>query len=138
MSLFKEFKEFAVKGNVVDLAVGVIIGGAFGKIVASLTDKVIMPPVGLILGRVSFNQLKLVLQPAQLGADGKELAKEVALEYGAFLQTVLDFVILAFVIFMMVKAMNRMRLHQAAVAATPPTEALLAEIRDLLKKGAAK
>jgi large conductance mechanosensitive channel len=133
MSVLKEFKEFAVKGNVVDLAVGVIIGGAFGKIVSALTDKVIMPPIGLLLGRVNFSQLKYVLQQAQL-ADGKETAKEVAIEYGAFIQTILDFAILAFVIFMMVKGINAVRRTTPPPPAPPtPTETLLTEIRDSLK-----
>lgn len=135
MSLMKEFKEFAVKGNVVDLAVGVIIGGAFGKIVTSLTDKVIMPPIGLLLGKVNFSQLKVVLQQAEVGPDGKEIAKEVAIGYGEFLQVTFDFVILAFVIFMMVKAINKAKKKEEKKAPeTPAQEKLLAEIRDLLKK----
>ncbi|RYG71901.1 large-conductance mechanosensitive channel protein MscL, partial [bacterium] len=126
MGMLSEFKEFAVKGNVVDLAVGVIIGGAFGKIVSTLTDKIIMPPVGLLLGRVNFSQLRFVLQPSQLGPDGKEAVKEVAIEYGSFIQTVLDFAILAFVIFLMVKAINSLKRTTppppAAPAPPSPTE----------------
>jgi large conductance mechanosensitive channel len=134
MGMASEFKEFIARGNVIDLAVGVIIGGAFGKIVSAFTDKVIMPPIGLLLGRVSFSDLKVVLQPGQPAADGKEALKEVAIEYGAFTQTVLDFVILAFVIFLMVKAINAVRRTTPPPPAPPtPSESLLGEIRDLLK-----
>lgn len=136
MGMIQEFKEFAVKGNVVDLAVGVIIGGAFGKIVSSLVDDVIMPPIGLLLGGVNFKNLAITLKEAS--ADGKVAA--VALKYGAFLQTVLDFAILALVIFLMVRAINSMK--KANEVAAPPAaepepslqEKLLMEIRDALKK----
>ena len=137
MSLIKEFKEFTMRGNVLDLAIGVIIGGAFGKIVSSLVDKVIMPPIGLILGKVNFVDLKFVLQPAVMQGE-KVIEPEVALGYGAFLQTIIDFVIIAFCIFMVIK------IYQAAVKKSedappppaPPTkeEVLLTEIRDLLKQ----
>ncbi len=135
MGLMQEFKEFAVKGNVVDLAVGVIIGGAFGKIVSSLVDDVIMPPIGLALGGVNFKELALTLKAAS--ADGKVPA--VMLKYGAFIQTVFDFAILAFVIFIMVKAINNLKKKEAAAPPPAPPEPsaqekLLMEIRDALKK----
>jgi large conductance mechanosensitive channel len=134
MGMVQEFKEFAMKGNVVDLAVGVIIGGAFGKIVSSLVDDVIMPPVGLALGGVNFKDLSVVLKEAS--ADGKVAA--VLLKYGNFLQTVLDFAILAFVIFLMVKAINSMKRKEVAApaAAAEPSaqEKLLTEIRDALRQ----
>jgi len=126
-----------MRGNVLDLAIGVIIGGAFGKIVSSLVDKVIMPPIGLILGKVNFVDLKFVLQSAVMQGE-KVIEPEVALGYGAFLQTIIDFVIIAFCIFMVIK------IYQAAVKKSeeappppaPPTkeEVLLTEIRDLLKQ----
>ena len=135
MSVGKEFKDFIARGNVVDLAVGVIIGGAFGKIVTSLVDGVIMPPIGLLLGEVDFSKLKWVLK----AADAATKKEEVAIAYGAFINTVVQFLIIAFVIFLMVRAINALRREQAAEpapAAPPaptPTEALLAEIRDELK-----
>ncbi len=136
MGLLAEFKEFAVKGNVVDMAVGIIVGAAFGKIVSSFVSDVVMPPIGLLLGGVNFNELALVLKAAQ----GETAA--VAIRYGAFLQTVFDFVIIAFAIFIAVKAMNtfkRLREEEqapaAAVAAEPSDEVkLLTEIRDLMAK----
>lgn len=134
MSMVSEFKEFISRGNVIDLAVGVIIGGAFGKIVTSLVDQVIMPPIGLILGGIDFSQLKLVLKSA--GADAVA-APEVAIQYGAFINTLIQFLIVAFVIFMVVKAINTLRRSQAEAPVEPaaPTasEALLMEIRDALK-----
>lgn len=137
MSLLTEFKEFAARGNVVDLAVGVIIGASFGKIVTSLVEQVVMPPIGLVLGRVDFSNLKWVLSPED---PATEAVEEVAIQYGAFLNTVIQFVIVAFVVFLMVKAINKMRRAEAAKpdpvpAAPSPTEALLAEIRDELRKG---
>ncbi|HEV7229203.1 large-conductance mechanosensitive channel protein MscL [Brevundimonas sp.] len=135
MSLFGEFKEFLSRGNVVDLAVGVIIGAAFGKIVTSLVEQVVMPPIGLALGRVDFSQLKWVLAPEN---PATEAVEEVAIQYGAFINTLIQFVIVAAVIFLMVKAINRLRREKAAEpdpapAAPTPTEALLAEIRDELR-----
>jgi large conductance mechanosensitive channel len=135
MSLFGEFKEFISRGNVVDLAVGVIIGAAFGKIVTSLVEQVVMPPIGLVLGRVDFSQLKWVLAPED---PATEAVEEVAIQYGAFINTLIQFVIVAAVIFLMVKAINRLRRERAAEpdpapAAPTPTEALLAEIRDELR-----
>jgi len=135
-TLLKEFREFAMKGSVVDLAVGLIIGTAFGAIVKSLVDDIIMPPIGLILGNVDFSQLKYVMQPASMGADGKEIA-EVAIRYGGFLNVIITFIIVAFAMFMIIKAMNSMKRKQEAAPApaeTPPQEKLLTEIRDLLAK----
>ncbi len=136
MSLLSEFKEFAAKGNVVDLAVGVIIGASFGKIVTSLVEQVVMPPIGLVLGRVDFSNLKWVLAAED---PTTEAVEEVAIQYGAFLNTVIQFLIVAFVVFLMVKAINKLRRAEAAkpdpVTAGPtPSEALLAEIRDELRK----
>ena len=138
MGLLKEFKEFAVKGNVVDLAVAVIIGGAFGKIVASFVSDVLMPPIGLLLGGVDYTSLQLILKEASVDAAGEEVAA-VAINYGVFLQNVIDFVIIAFVIFMMIRAINNMKKKEEAAAPPPPpgptpSEKLLEEIRDLLKK----
>jgi len=134
MSIVKEFREFAVRGNVIDLAVGVIIGSAFGKIVTSLVGDIVMPPLGVILGGVNFTGLKLTLKEAE----GTAVA--VTLNYGTFLQTVVDFTIVAFAIFMMVKAINRLRRKEEAAPATPPAptkeELLLTEIRDVLKSRA--
>ncbi|HVU05692.1 MAG TPA: large-conductance mechanosensitive channel protein MscL [Polyangiaceae bacterium] len=135
MSLAKEFKEFAMKGNVVDLAVGVIIGGAFGKIVSSLVADVVMPVVGLFVGGVNFTTLAVTLKEA------KEGSPAVLLKYGQFLQNVFDFLIIAAAVFAMVKLMNSLkRKEEAAPPPAPPaptpTEALLGEIRDLLKQKA--
>ncbi|MEY4762478.1 MAG: large-conductance mechanosensitive channel [Pseudomonadota bacterium] len=133
MGIASEFKEFAVKGHVVDLAVGVIIGAAFGKIVSALVENVIMPPLGMALSGVNFSDLAVDIGS---GADGKA----VLLKYGAFIQTVFDFVIIAFVLFMALKGINRLKKPEAPAADAPPPpppaqEVLLAEIRDLLKKG---
>jgi large conductance mechanosensitive channel len=131
MGMVKEFKEFAVKGNMIDMAVGIIIGGAFGKIISSLVADVIMPPIGLMIGGVNFTALKLTLRAATEGKDA------VTLNYGTFLQVGLDFLIVAWVVFMMVKAINSMKRKEAAAPAAPPApskqEVLLTEIRDLLK-----
>jgi large conductance mechanosensitive channel len=136
MGLLGEFKEFAARGNVVVLAVGVIIGAAFGKIVTSLVEQVVMPPIGLVLGRVDFAELKWVLAPED---PGTEAIEEVAIQYGAFINTVIQFLIVAFVVFLMVKAINNLRRAEAAKpdpapAAPTATEALLTEIRDALKE----
>ena len=131
MSFVKEFREFAVKGNVVDMAVGIIIGAAFGKIVSSFVGDVIMPPIGLLIGGVDFSDLAVTLK----AADGATPA--VVLAYGKFIQTVLDFIIVAFAIFMGVKAINRLKREEAVAPSLPPVptkeEELLGEIRDLLK-----
>jgi len=139
MSVLKEFKDFAMRGNVIDLAVGVIIGGAFGKIVASLVADVIMPPIGLLVGGVTFTDLKWEMKAAEL-VDGVEKAA-VTLNYGNFLQVTFDFIIVAFAIFMFIKGMNRLNKKKeeapVAPAASPAPskeEQLLTEIRDLLKK----
>lgn len=129
----QEFKTFVMRGNVVDLAVGVVIGGAFGKITASLVNDILMPPIGLLLGGVDFKNLSVTLQPAM---DGKD---PVTINYGAFINTLLDFVIIAFALFMVIKAINAMKRKEAAAPtpATPPPPAdvvLLTEIRDLLKQ----
>ena len=134
MGMISEFKEFAMRGNVIDLAVGVVIGGAFGKIVTSLVNDVIMPIVGKLLGGVSFAELQLVLEPARMGADGKEIAA-VALRYGAFIQSMVDFVLVAFSVFVFVKVVNSFRRQQEAPAPAAPSDevVLLTEIRDALR-----
>ena len=130
MGMLKEFKEFAVKGNVVDMAVGIVIGAAFGKIITSLVGDVIMPPIGVAMGGVDFSSLSIIVQEAI----GKKPA--VVISYGKFLQTIIDFIIIAFAIFMVVKGINSLKKKEeaAAPAAPPNQEVLLAEIRDLLKK----
>ncbi|MDH3351930.1 MAG: large-conductance mechanosensitive channel protein MscL [Gammaproteobacteria bacterium] len=126
-----EFKGFAMKGNVVDMAVGIVIGGAFGKIVSSFVADVLMPPIGLLLGNVDFSDLAVTLQAASEGADA------VLLKYGVFIQTVVDFIIIAFAIFMVVKAMNSLKKKEEAAPSAPPApskeEVLLTEIRDALR-----
>ncbi|KOE69736.1 hypothetical protein D18P1_0306670 [Aggregatibacter actinomycetemcomitans serotype f str. D18P1] len=131
MSFIKEFREFAMRGNVVDMAVGVIIGGAFGKIVSSLVADVFMPVLGILTGGMDFKDLKFVLEPA----NGDIPA--VTLNYGVFIQNVFDFVIIAFAIFMMIKALNKLKkpeVVEEALAEPSTEEKLLTEIRDLLKK----
>lgn len=130
MSFLKEFREFAVRGNVVDMAVGVIIGGAFGKIVSSLVSDVVMPILGILTGGMDFKDLKYVLSPAQGDIPA------VTLNYGMFIQNVFDFVIIAFAIFMMIKAINKLKrpVEEAPKPKGPTSEELLSEIRDLLKK----
>jgi large conductance mechanosensitive channel len=132
MSVIQEFKTFAVKGNVVDMAVGIIIGAAFGKIVSSFVGDVIMPPIGLAIGGVDFSNLAVTLKAASEGSAA------VTLNYGKFIQTVFDFVIVAFAIFMAVKFINRLKKQEAEAPAAPPAptkdQELLTEIRDLLKK----
>ena len=135
MGMLSEFKTFAMRGNVVDLAVGVVIGAAFGKIVSSLVDGVIMPVIGLIVGGVNFSDLAITLKHAVVGPDGKVVAEAVLFKYGAFLQTLLDFVIIAFAIFLLIKAVNRFkRKEEVAPTVEPSAEVkLLTEIRDALK-----
>lgn len=130
MGMLQEFKEFAMKGNVVDLAVGVIIGGAFGKIVSSLVADVIMPPIGVLMGGVDFTKLGVTLKEA---VDDKTPA--VVLHYGNFIQAIVDFTIVAFAIFMAIKLMNKLKKETPpeAPAAPPAQEVLLTEIRDILK-----
>ena len=133
MGVLNEFKKFALKGNVVDLAIGVIIGGAFGKIVTSLVNDIIMPFLGLIIGKVNFKDLKWVIEEAD---ESLGLA-ELAINYGQFLQTLIDFIIIAFSIFMVVKLLNKLKKKQEEKPASPPVptneEKLLTEIRDILK-----
>ncbi len=131
MSILKEFKEFAVKGNAVDMAVGIVIGAAFGKIIASMVADLIMPPIGVLVGGVDFTKLAITLKEAV----GDSPA--VTLKYGIFIQTVVDFTIIAFAIFMVVKLINKLKKQEADIPAAPPEptkeELLLTEIRDLLK-----
>jgi large conductance mechanosensitive channel len=137
MSIVKEFREFAVKGNVVDLAVGVVIGAAFGKIVSSLVADLIMPPIGLVVGGVNFTNLKLVMKEGFKDAAGKDVAA-VTLNYGSFLQTIFDFLIIAVAIFALVKLINRLKRAEAAPPPPAPVVSreveLLTEIRDALVK----
>ena len=134
MGMMSEFKEFAMRGNVIDLAVGVVIGAAFGKIVSTLVDKVIMPPIGLLIGGVDFSRLSIVLKEATVDAAGNEVPA-VVLAYGEFFNALIQFIIIAFAIFLVVKAINRMRKPaEEAPAATPEDVLLLREIRDSLKK----
>jgi large conductance mechanosensitive channel len=132
MSLLKEFKEFAVKGNVVDMAVGLIIGAAFGKIVSSAVADVIMPPIGVLLGGVDFTNLAFTVKAATVDVPA------VLINYGKFIQTVIDFTIIAFTIFIVIKAINRLKRQEEEVPEAPPEpsaeEMLLTEIRDLLKE----
>ena len=132
MSMMSEFRDFAMRGNVVDMAVGIVIGGAFGKIVSSFVNDVLMPPIGLALGGVDFSDLALTLKEAS----GDVAA--VTLNYGSFIQTVVDFIIIAFAIFMVVKAMNNLKKKEEAAPPPPPKPSeevtLLTEIRDLMRK----
>ncbi len=144
MSMISEFKDFALKGNVVDLAVGVIIGAAFGTIVSSLVDDIIMPPIGLALAGIDFSTLQLVIQQAQPAIGAEDAANfvaakpEVAIKYGAFINAAIKFVIVAWVLFLVIKAMNTLKRKEAAAPAAPPEPSaevkLLTEIRDALKK----
>jgi large conductance mechanosensitive channel len=132
MKLLDEFKAFAMRGNVVDMAVGIIIGAAFGKIVSSVVSDIIMPPIGLLLGGVNFTDLKLVMKAAT------DTAPAVTWNYGNFLQVTFDFLIVAFAVFMLIKGMNALKKKQEEAPPAPPApskeETLLSEIRDLLKK----
>ncbi|HEY9253431.1 MAG TPA: large-conductance mechanosensitive channel protein MscL [Stenotrophomonas sp.] len=132
MGVLKEFKEFAMRGNVIDLAVGVVIGAAFGKIVTALVEKVIMPPIGLMIGGIDFSKLVWVLAPARIGADGKEIPP-VVIAYGDFINTIIQFIIIAFAIFMVIKVINRLTHHHKAAAGPSEEVLLLREIRDSLK-----
>lgn len=145
MGIVKEFKEFAVKGNMLDMAVGIIIGVAFGKIITSLVNDVLMPPLGMLLGKVDFTNLKAILQK---GTDAvmegatvvQPAVSEVSINYGMFIQNIIDFLIVAFCIFMVIKAMNSLKKKEEVATAAPPPPppseevVLLKEIRDLLKK----
>lgn len=134
MGFFEEFKKFAVKGNVIDLAVGVVIGAAFGGITKSLVDDIIMPPLGLLISNVDFSRLKILLKQAVM-EKGEIVQPAVSINYGSFIQTVINFFIIAFAIFLLVRTINRLREHEAAKPspAVNKQEVLLAEIRDLLK-----
>lgn len=142
MGLLKEFKEFAIKGNVMDMAVGVIIGGAFGKIVTSLVNDILMPPIAAVLGNTDFSKLCVVLKPAIEATETQAAVDAVTWNYGAFIQQCIDFTILAFCVFMMIKLMNNLSKKQEEEAAAAPApepeptkeEILLGEIRDLLKE----
>ena len=138
MSFIKEFKEFTMRGNVMDMAVGVIIGGAFGKIAGSLVSDIIMPPIGVLVGGVNFSELKLTLKQAAIDAQGVEIPA-VTINYGIFIDTVINFIIIAFAIFLMIKAINTVhkKKEEEVAPEAPPApsneEVLLTEIRDLLK-----
>jgi len=137
MSMLSEFKTFAMRGNVIDLAVGVVIGAAFGKITTTLVDGLLMPPIGLLIGGVRFERLAITLREAQLAADGSIVEPAVLLQYGMFIQTLVQFIIIAFAVFLLVKLINRMKRKEEA---KPPQQAvvsaevqLLTEIRDALQ-----
>jgi len=141
MKMIDEFKQFAMRGNVMDMAVGIIIGGAFGKIISSVVSDIIMPPIGLLVGGVNFTDLKITLKDQITDAAGVVLNPAVTLNYGNFLQVTFDFLIIAFAIFMMIKMMNNLNRKKETVPATPATPPpppadiqLLTEIRDLLKR----
>jgi large conductance mechanosensitive channel len=137
MGIVKEFKEFAVKGNMLDMAVGIIIGAAFGKIISSLVNDILMPPLGLLVGGLDFSDYKATLKAASVN-DAGEAINAVTLNYGMFIQAAIDFLIIALVIFLVIKAMNKLKKKEEAKPAEPPaptkTELLLGEIRDLLNK----
>ena len=139
MSFFKEFKEFAMRGNVIDMAVGVVIGAAFGKIISSLVDDIIMPLVGVVTGGMNFTDYKWVIQKAVVDSQTQEvLTPEVTMNWGSWVQTLVDFIIVAFCIFVAIKAINQLKRkkEEAPAPAPAPTkeEVLLTEIRDLLKE----
>lgn len=137
MKLVDEFKAFAMRGNVVDMAVGIIIGGAFGKIISSFVGDVLMPPLGLLLGGIDFKDMSITLKDAVMNG-AEVVTPAVSLNYGMFIQNVVDFLIIAFAIFMAIKAMNSMKKKEEEAPAAPPAptkdQELLSEIRDLLKK----
>jgi large conductance mechanosensitive channel len=137
MGMLKEFKEFAVKGNMVDLAVGIIIGGAFGKVVSSIVSDILMPPLGYLIGGINFTDIKIHLKAPALDMAGKAV-QEVTINIGNFIQSMVDFTIIAFAVFLVVKVINTMhrKAEEAPAPPPPPTrqEELLSEIRDLLKK----
>jgi len=136
MKFLQEFREFSLKGNVVDMAIGIIIGAAFGRIVSSLVNDVVMPPIGLLLGGVDFTDLRIVLKGATVDGAGN-VVDAVTVNYGVFIQTAIDFVIVAAAVFMLVKVMNNLRRKKAVAPPAPPQdtkqELLLSEIRDILK-----
>lgn len=136
--MWKEFKGFAMKGNLLDIAIGFVMGAAFGKVSTAFTAGIVSPLIGLLLGKTDFSAMKWVLKTAEIGPDGAEAAAEVAVQYGTFITTIIDFLIVAFAMFLVVKAANSVKKkEEAAPAAPPPPPAdvvLLEEIRDLLKK----
>ena len=138
MGFIQEFKTFAMRGNVLDMAVGIVIGGAFGKIVSSFVEDVIMPPIGLLLGGTNFSSLKIILKEAVSNAQGVVTSPAVSINYGIFINTLINFIVVAFAIFLLIKSVNRFQKQKQNEAPAPaPTkeEELLTEIRDLLKKG---
>jgi large conductance mechanosensitive channel len=138
MSMLKEFKEFTLRGNVIDLAVGIVIGGAFGKIVGSLVNDLITPIISFVIGSADFKNLSTVLRPATLGADGVETMPALLLNYGSFIQSIIDFTIIAFVIFIVIKAINELRRKQEVppeeIAVASEEVQLLTQIRDALNQ----
>jgi large conductance mechanosensitive channel len=138
MGMFKEFKEFAMKGNLVDMAVAFVMGAAFGKIVSAFINGMVMPIVGVLTAGIDFKDLKLVISEAEMDAAGKVIKPEAALMYGDFITVFIDFLIVAFVMFLVVKAMNKAKKKQEEAVTAPPAptkdQELLSEIRDLLKK----
>ena len=138
MGMFKEFKEFAMKGNLIDMAVAFVMGGAFGKVVSGFIDGMVMPVVGKITAGVDFRSLKYILSEKQIDASGKVISEEAAIRYGEFITILIDFTLVAFVMFMLVKAMNKAKKKQEQEPTAPPAptkdQELLSEIRDLLKK----
>ncbi|MCB0805751.1 MAG: large-conductance mechanosensitive channel protein MscL [Bacteroidales bacterium] len=138
MKVFKEFKEFAIKGNMFDMAIGIIIGTAFNKLVSSMVKDILMPPFGYILGKVNFDQLKYTIEPAKLGANGNVVQDAIAINYGLFLQLSIDFLLIAFTIFFVIKLFNILRRKaedpDVVTVPTPRDIELLSEIRDLLKQ----
>ena len=138
MGMIKEFREFAMRGNMVDMAVGIIIGAAFGKIVSTLVEKVMMPPLGLLIGGLDFSDFKFKMKDAVIGDDGKVVTPPVNLEYGMFITELINFIIVAFAVFLLVKGINSLkRKQEAAPPPAPPEDVkLLGELRDLLKQKA--
>ena len=137
MGMMQEFKEFALRGNVIDLAVGVVIGASFGKIVTSLVSDLITPVISYVIGSSSFKSLSIIMRPAEFAADGKELTPALLLSYGSFIQSIIDFTIVALVIFLVVKVINRLRRQEEVPDAAPVISdevKLLTEIRDALNK----
>lgn len=138
MSVIKEFKEFAMKGNLVDMAVAFVMGAAFGKVVSAFIDGMVMPAVGKVVAGVDFKSLKYVLSEAQMNATGKVLTAEASIKYGEFITVMIDFTLVAFFMFMIIKAINKSKKKQTEIPVTPPPpteeQTLLREIRDLLKK----
>ncbi|MGA2071368.1 MAG: large-conductance mechanosensitive channel protein MscL [Sedimentisphaerales bacterium] len=139
MKWLQEFKTFAVRGNVVDMAVGLVVGAAFGKIVSSFVADVIMPPIGLLVGGKTFTNLAIPLKQAKIDEAGKTIAPAVTLNYGNFIQTIIDFTIVAFAIFLVIKAINTLKRKEAVKPSEPPLPSaevvLLTDIRDILRKG---